>query len=144
MRRLPWPLSVTRPPPSSTMRGPLALRTIAVAAMSMVTGAVPQLNVMIPPAATALTTAAEVQLAAVPVPITRVGCEVSTGPASPGTDAPPPGLPGFPGLPAGRGGFGVVGIGLACGSTGSGLGLALGFGGADGVGCRVAGCCWAA
>ena len=32
MRRCPWPLSVTLPPPSSTTFGPLALRTFAVAA----------------------------------------------------------------------------------------------------------------
>jgi hypothetical protein len=41
---------------------------------------------MIPPARTAATTAAEVQLAAVPFPTTRVGCDVSTGPAPTGTE----------------------------------------------------------
>src|SRR5688572_26125388 len=93
MRRLPSPLSVTRPPPSSTMRGPLALRTFAVAAIVMVTGAGPQSNVITPPAATAATTAADVQLAAVPLPTTRSGREVSTARASAGTLARPAGLP---------------------------------------------------
>lgn len=40
---------------------------------------------MIPPALTAATTAAEVQLAAVPFPTTWVGWDVSTGPAPTGT-----------------------------------------------------------
>ncbi len=40
----------------------------------MVTGLGPQLKVMIPPAATARTTAAEVQPAGEPLPITRSGC----------------------------------------------------------------------
>jgi len=40
---------------------------------------------MIPPARTAATTAAEVQLAAVLFPTTWVGCDVSTGPAPAGT-----------------------------------------------------------
>ena len=93
MRRCPWPLSVTLPPPSSTIFGPLALRTFAVAAILIVTGAGPQLNVMTPPAATAFTTAAEVQLAGVPVPMVRVGFEVSTARASAGTVALPFGLP---------------------------------------------------
>jgi hypothetical protein len=46
--------------------------------MVIVTGSAPQLNVVIPPAAAALTTAAEVQLPSVPVPMTRFGWEVST------------------------------------------------------------------
>ena len=49
---------------------------------------------MIPPAATAATTAAEVQLAGVPFPITLAGCEVSTARAAAGTDAVPAGVPG--------------------------------------------------
>ena len=47
---------------------------------------------MIPPWATASTTACDVQLAGVPVPITTSGWEVSTGWASSGR-GPPPGLP---------------------------------------------------
>src|ERR1700683_315900 len=56
IRRLPSPLSVTRPPPSSTTRC-LVLGTTAVARITIVTGLRPQSNVMIPPAADALTTA---------------------------------------------------------------------------------------
>src|SRR4051794_8817087 len=93
MRRLPPPLRVTRPPPSSTILGPLALRTFAVADIVIVTGAGPQAKLMMPPAATAATTAAEVQLPGVPVPTTRVGCDVSTAAASAGTGARPAGLP---------------------------------------------------
>ncbi|WP_370457828.1 hypothetical protein [Actinoplanes sp. OR16] len=63
--------------------------------MVIVTGAGPQSNVMMPPAATALTTAAEVQLFAVPVPTVRVGSLVSTALAAAGTEASPSGLPGF-------------------------------------------------
>src|SRR5512139_2005562 len=90
------------------MRRLAALRTLAVAVMVMVTGRGPQSKVMIPPAATALTTACEVQLAAVPFPITRVGCEVSAARASAGTVACPRGLPGAgarlgPGRRLGRG-----------------------------------------
>jgi hypothetical protein len=51
----------------------------------MVTGLGPHEKSMIPPARTAATTAAEVQLAAVPLPTTWVGCDVSTGPAPTGT-----------------------------------------------------------
>ena len=61
MRRAPWPSRVTSPPPSITMSGRL-LKTRAVALIGIVTGDGPQLNVMIPPWATALTTACEVQL----------------------------------------------------------------------------------
>src|SRR5687767_4849379 len=95
MRRLSAPLSVTRPPPSSTTAGPWSLRTLAVAVMVIVTGAGPQSKVITPPAATAATTAAEVQLAGVPLPITRSGSRVSTARASAGTAAPPPRLPGL-------------------------------------------------
>ena len=68
----PPPLSVTLPPPSSTTRW-LLVGTVAVAVMVIVTGFWPQLNVMTPPAATAATTAAGVQLAGVPLPITWSG-----------------------------------------------------------------------
>ena len=63
--------------------------------MVMVTGAGPQLNVMMPPAATAGTTAADVQLSGVPRPISRSGWEVSSASASNGTGASPFGLPGL-------------------------------------------------
>jgi hypothetical protein len=114
MRRLPAPLSVTLPPPSSTIRGPCAFRTLAMAVMVIVTGAGPQLNVMMPPAATALTTAAEVQLAGLPEPMTWSGWLVSTARASAGTDAWPFALPGR-------------------GSAGTLLGVAVGRAVADGV-----------
>jgi len=42
------------------------------------TGSGPQSNVMMPPAATARTTAADVQLAGRPLPITWLECLVST------------------------------------------------------------------
>src|SRR5690349_18513660 len=91
--RFPAPLSVTLPPPSSTIFGPAALRTLAVAAIVIVTGSGPQENVITPPAATAATTAAEVQLPGVPSPITRVGLLVSSARASAGTAARPSGFP---------------------------------------------------
>src|SRR5688500_15047574 len=94
MRRLPPPLSVTRPPPSRTIRALAALRTFAVAAIVITTGSGPQAKVMIPPLPTAATTAAEVQLAGVPLPTVRVGLLVSTARASAGTAAFPCGLPG--------------------------------------------------
>jgi hypothetical protein len=59
--------------------------TLAVALILMVTGFGPQENRMIPPARTAATTAAEVQLAAVPRPTTRLGWALSTGPLTAGT-----------------------------------------------------------
>ncbi|MEZ5297282.1 MAG: hypothetical protein R2697_13680 [Ilumatobacteraceae bacterium] len=46
------------------------LNTLAVACIVMVTGSGPQSKVITPPAATAFTTACDVQLAGVPVPIT--------------------------------------------------------------------------
>jgi hypothetical protein len=61
--------------------------------MVITTGSGPQENVMTPPAATAATTAADVQLPGVPLPTVRVGCEVSTAPASAGTAACPAGFP---------------------------------------------------
>jgi hypothetical protein len=94
MRRLPPPLSVTRPPPSSTT-SPWSLRTLAVAFIAMVTGAGPQSKVITRPAATAVTTAADVQLAGVPLPTTRSGLPVSAALASAGTEAAPSGLPGL-------------------------------------------------
>jgi hypothetical protein len=94
MRRAPPPLSVTRPPPSSTTVE-LVLRTLAVAFMVIVTGSGPQSKVMIPPWATALTTAAEVQPAGVPLPMVRFGLLVSTARAAAGIAAPPEELPGF-------------------------------------------------
>jgi hypothetical protein len=66
---------------------------LAVLVSVIVTGAGPQENVMIPPAATAATTAEDVQLAAVPVPTTLVGCDVSTGWAAAGIATWPFGLP---------------------------------------------------
>src|SRR5580692_6707545 len=85
IRRTPPPLSVTRPPPSRTTRA-LVLRTLAVAFITMVTGRGPQENVITPPAATARTTAREVQRAGVPWPITWSGWAVLTagaeGPAA--------------------------------------------------------------
>ncbi|GAB3873427.1 hypothetical protein GCM10027610_140580 [Dactylosporangium cerinum] len=97
MRRRPSPLSVTLPPPSSTIFAPCTFLTFAVAFIVIVTGSGPQLNVMIPPAATADTTASEVQLPGVPLPTTLVGFDVSTARASAGTVARPPGLPLFAG-----------------------------------------------
>ena len=90
MRRRPAPLNVTNPPPSMTTRG-LVFTTFAVALILIVTGSGPQANRMIPPAATAATTAAEVQLAGVPRPTTRLGRELSTGrpPAGTGTERTP-------------------------------------------------------
>jgi hypothetical protein len=65
------------------------LRTLAVVSMVMVTGLGPQANVITPPAATASTTAADVQLAAVPVPITWSGWAMLTGWPAAGTGAMP-------------------------------------------------------
>ena len=117
MRRLPAPERVTRPPPSITIFG-WVFTTLAVAVMVIVTGVGPQLNVMMPPAATALTTALDVQLDGVPVPITRVGCEVSTACAAAGMLEWPDGL-------AQVAGFDVASV------EGEALGLGDGF--ADGV-----------
>jgi hypothetical protein len=88
----------------------LLLRTFAVAVMAIVTGAGPHEKVITPPAATAATTAAEVQLAAVPAPTTVVGCEVSTGRPSAGIAAWPFGLPadGSAACGGAAGGFVVV------------------------------------
>jgi hypothetical protein len=69
--------------------------TFIVAVTGIVTGAQPQLNVMTPPFATAASSAANVQLPAVPSPTTVVGFETSAG-------WPPAGTPAVhaPGLPA--------------------------------------------
>jgi hypothetical protein len=61
------------------------LLTFAVAVITIVTGLRPQSNVMIPPSATARTTAAEVQLAGVPSPMTWPGCLVLTARPAGGT-----------------------------------------------------------
>jgi len=69
------------------------LRTFAVAFIVIVTGFGPHLKVIFPPLATAETTASEVQLAGVPVPMTRVGLEVLTARPAAGTFAFPFGFP---------------------------------------------------
>ncbi len=69
IRRAPPPSSVTSPLPSMTTSG-RSLNTLAVACIMMVTGLEPHLNRMMPPRATAATTLLEVQLAAVPLPMT--------------------------------------------------------------------------
>src|SRR5579871_1298183 len=61
--------------------------------MVIVTGLGPQSKVMMPPSATACTTAADVHPAGVPSPITWSGWLVSTGWAATGTAACPSGLP---------------------------------------------------
>ncbi|BCJ72578.1 hypothetical protein CS0771_21220 [Catellatospora sp. IY07-71] len=86
--------------------------------MVMVSGSGPQSNVMIPPAATAATTALDVQLAGVPFPITRVGFVVFTARASAGTTALPFGLPGAK---------------TAAAADGDGAEVALALGTADGI-----------
>jgi hypothetical protein len=53
--------------------------TFAVAFIVIVTGSGPQAKRMIPPARTAATTAAEVQLAGVPWPTMRSGCAPAPG-----------------------------------------------------------------
>jgi hypothetical protein len=81
-----------------------------VASIVIVTGRGPQEKVITPPAATAATTACEVQLAGVPSPMTWSGWLVLTGRPAGGTYAWPAGLP-------------------AAGSrTGDGDGLGLGLG----------------
>src|SRR5271169_1896345 len=92
IRRSPPPLSVTFPPPSSTTCW-LVLTTLAVAVIVIVTGLGPQSKVMMPPSATACTTAEDVQPAGEPSPITRSGWLVSTARPAAGTAACPSGLP---------------------------------------------------
>src|ERR1019366_5975187 len=88
MRCRPSPLSVTSPPPSRTTCG-LVFMTLAVVVILIVTGLGPHENRMIPPDRTAATTAAEVQLAAVPRPTTRLGWDVPTGRPAAGTGTGP-------------------------------------------------------
>ena len=95
---LPPPLSVTLPPPSRTTWW-LVFTTLAVAVMVIVTGSGPQSKVMMPPSATACTTAADVHPAGVPSPITWSGWLVSTAWAATGTAARPSGLPARSGEP---------------------------------------------
>ena len=90
--RLPPPLRVIKPPPSSTTRCRVLI-TLAVDAMTMMTGLGPQSKVMMPPAATSRTTAADVQLAGRPSPITWSGCRVLTARPAGGTWKCPAGLP---------------------------------------------------
>src|ERR1700677_3573264 len=92
IRLSPPPLSVTFPPPSSTTWW-LVLTTLAVAVIVIVTGLGPQLKVMMPPSATACTTAADVQPASEPSPITWSGSLESTARPAAGTVACPSGLP---------------------------------------------------
>jgi hypothetical protein len=89
---LPAPLRVIRPPPSNTTRRRVLI-TLAVVVITIVMGLGPQLKVMMPPAATSRTTAADVQLAGVPLPITWLGCLVSTARPAGGTSKCPLGLP---------------------------------------------------
>jgi hypothetical protein len=89
---LPPPLRVIRPRPSSTTRR-WVLITLAVAVITMVTGSGPQLKVMMPPAATSRTTADDVQLAGLPLPITWLGWLVLTARPAGGTEKWPWGLP---------------------------------------------------
>jgi uncharacterized protein len=58
---------------------------LAVPFIRIVTGFGPHENLMMPPARTAAITAADVQLAAVPLPMMRVGCAVFTARAGLGT-----------------------------------------------------------
>src|SRR5277367_6964002 len=92
IRLSPPPLSVTFPPPSSTTWW-LVLTTLAVAVIVIVTGLGPQSKVMMPPSATACTTAADVQPDGEPSPITWSGWLVSTARPAAGTAAFPSGLP---------------------------------------------------
>src|SRR5580658_4382682 len=76
MRVVPPPSSVITPPPS------IVVAPFVESSFSDVIGIVaapPQLNVMIPPVAIADVSAASVHDAAVPVPTTVVGLDVSTG-----------------------------------------------------------------
>ncbi|BFU43101.1 hypothetical protein KRMM14A1004_13380 [Krasilnikovia sp. MM14-A1004] len=102
------------------------MRTFAVARIVIVTGSGPQSNVITPPAATARTTAAEVQLAGVPVPTTRSGRLVSTARPAAGTAALPAGLPG-----AGPAAFRAVADGEAFGAAAVAAGAVRVEGGAD-------------
>src|SRR6476646_4080465 len=93
----------TDPPPSSVILRPPSMTvflvdgTFSVAVTRIVIGSGPQSNVMTPPAVTAVCSALNVQLAAVPVPTTAVGLDVLTACAFAGTPAlhDPFGLPAF-------------------------------------------------
>jgi len=67
-------------PPSITVS--VVVNKFKVAVTGIVTGEVPQLKVMTPPFATAELSELSVQLAAVPLPTTVVGCETFAGCAS--------------------------------------------------------------
>jgi Mycothiol maleylpyruvate isomerase N-terminal domain len=71
----------------------VAWRTVAVAPITIVTGFGPQRNLMMPPSATARTTAADVQLAGVPWPIQWFAWLVLTARPAGGTATCPDGLP---------------------------------------------------
>src|SRR6202034_1136503 len=102
IRILPPPLSATFPPPSSTTWW-LVFTTLAVAVIVIVTGLGPQSKVMMPPSATACTTAADVQPEGEPSPITWSGWLVSTARPAAGAGACPAGLPApHPPPPGGR------------------------------------------
>jgi hypothetical protein len=77
----------------------LVIGRFMVAVIAMVAGALPQLKVMTPPFPTAVLSALNVQLAAVPVPIT-VGFETTAGWPLDGTPALHEPL-GFPAVPGG-------------------------------------------
>jgi hypothetical protein len=91
--------------------------TFAVAVIVMVTGFGPQLNVITPPLATALTTAAEVQLAGVPLPMTWFGWLVFTARPAGGTNAWPCGLPAAGRLRGAAAWVACVAVGLGFGGT---------------------------
>src|SRR3954469_24514996 len=65
----------------------LVVGNFIVAVIAMVTGAVPQSKVMTPPLVTAVLSALNVQLPAVPVPMTDAGFETSAGWPAAGTPA---------------------------------------------------------
>src|SRR3954447_1665486 len=94
MRFVPPPERVTVPPPSSTSFAVLLL-ILRVWLSVIVTGFAPQLKVTTPPAATAETTAAEVQLAAGPLPTTWSGWLTSSRPMPDGTATVPEVVPGL-------------------------------------------------
>jgi len=88
-----------------------------------------------PPLATAATTAAEVQLAGVPRPTTRLGWEVSTARASAGMAARPAGLPkeAVARAPVRVAGAVLVGATAVVALIAVGLGEDLADAGADGL-----------
>jgi hypothetical protein len=91
--------------------------------MVIVTGFGPQLKVMMPPLATARTTAAEVQPAGDPLPMTWFGCLVLTARPAAGTVALPDGLPyragaGADGLGDGTGVIVAAGVGVVARAAG--------------------------